>query len=289
MMFAENKAPTVENIRLAAERGDFHATVEDSDPTLTKEEGLLLARRHMAKRNSLGYKIKRFIAERIADIATGRIHAKTELVGMERLELLPKGAIFTSTHYGPLDSTAVRKIIKKIGGGKLNIVSKVSNFAMTGLVGFLMNYTRTVPILARDLAPEIAEMLKNDEYVLIYPEASMWFGYKKPRPHLPGAYYYAAKNFVPVVPIFTEMIEDGEDVRYRVHIGEPIFPDIQKTHRENARDMCEEDFRFKRATYEKVYGKPLDYAFTRDDIAGIEELLAPKNNKGAPQANAARG
>lgn len=283
-MFAENKAKTVENIRLAAERGDFHATVEPGDPVLTKDEALQLANRHMAYRKSLGYKLKRFIAEIIANAATKKLHAKTEIVGIEKLELLPKGAVFTSTHFHPLDSTAVRKVISAIGGGKLNIVSKISNFAMTGIVGFLMNYTRTVPILdephylSRTLAPTIKAMLAKGEYVLIYPEGSMWFNYKKPRPHLPGAYYYAAKNFVPLAPIFTEMRENDKKIVYRIHVGEPIFPDIQKTPRENAHDMWEADTRFKHETYEKIYGRAIDLPFSEQDIAAYAKLVSAENN-----------
>ena len=33
----------------------------------------------------------------------------------------------------------------------------------------------------------------------------MWFNYRKPRNLKRGAYYYAAKNNVPIVPIFVEI------------------------------------------------------------------------------------
>ena len=35
----------------------------------------------------------------------------------------------------------------------------------------------------------------------------MWYNYRKPRPLKQGAYYYAAKNNVPIISCFTEIID----------------------------------------------------------------------------------
>ncbi len=41
-----------------------------------------------------------------------------------------------------------------------------------------------------------------------------------------------------------------------------------KSVRENSLIMCEQDYRQKKAAYEMIYGKPLDYGFEAEDIAG---------------------
>ena len=274
MSFSDVNPIVVKNIKIAAEAGDFHATVEPNDPTPTPKEALAIGEGYMRSRNSPPYKIKRFFAEVIANTATKVLHKSTEIVGLENLRGISGGAIFTSNHFHPLDSTAVRRVVREIGGGKLNVVSRASNFAMTGFVGFLMNYARTIPLLtdshytARKFTPAIGEMLSRGEYVLVYPEASMWKNYRKPRPTMPGAYYLAAKFGVPLIPIFTEMNETDNGISYRIHVGKPLVATDNETVRESAARMQREDERFRISVYEKCYGRPYDSAFSPEDIAG---------------------
>lgn len=103
----------------------------------------------------------------------------------------------------------------------------------------------------------------------------MWFNYRKPRPLKPGAYHYAAKNNVPVIGLFAELTDtqksDGDEffkVKYRIHVLDPIYPDKNKTFRENSRIMQEKDLMQRKKLYEKVYNKKADSEFSLDDIAG---------------------
>lgn len=48
-------------------------------------------------------------------------------------------------------------------------------------------------------------MLSEGNCLLIYPEQSMWWNYRKPKPLKPGAFDMALKNHVPVVPCFITM------------------------------------------------------------------------------------
>ena len=122
----------------------------------------------------------------------------------------------------------------------------------------------------------IKERLNKKNYILIYPEEEMWFNYRKPRTLKPGAYYFAARNKVPVISCFTEMIdtdeEDNEEfykVRYILHVLPPIYPDPNLSPKENSISMMEKDYNQKKEAYEKAYGKKLDYTFEPDDIAGV--------------------
>jgi len=168
-----------------------------------------------------------------------------------------------------------------MGKKKLFVVSQDTNLAMSGWVGFLLNYADTVPIsfnrsyMSGRFAPMLKELLDAGNYVLIYPEQEMWFNYRKPRPLKRGAYYYAAEFNVPVISCFVEMRDLDEmdrpnfyKVQYILHVLPPIFSDPAKNIRENSIAMCEQDYRQKKAAYEAAYGKPMDYRFEPDDIAG---------------------
>jgi len=121
----------------------------------------------------------------------------------------------------------------------------------------------------------ICKMLRKKRWILIYPEQKMWFNYRKPRNPKRGAYYYAAKNNVLIVPLFVEIqnldekeTEEFYKVKYVVHALPPIYPEPELTTRENSFRMMEKDYEQKKQAYEEAYGKKLDYAFEDGDIAG---------------------
>ena len=68
------------------------------------------------------------------------------------------------------------------------------------------------------------------------------------------------------MPIFITM-EDSETIgpdgfpiqRYTVHIEKPIYPDKNKSVKENADMMKEENARIWKEIYEETYSQPLTY------------------------------
>lgn len=281
MIIGDNRTAVIENIKKSAENGDFYAKVEPNDPVLTVEQSKEIVEDYLKKRNKSIFKLKTFLMRRIVNIATAIINRDTEIVGAEKLPDMTKGVVITSNHFGPLENTVIRHLIKRHGNGKLKVVSQVTNFAMTGPIGLLMNYADTIPIweepryLARDFIGVLGDNLKKNRSVLIYPEQEMWFNYRKPRPPKRGAYLFAAKLGVPVVCCFVEMInKDKKDtdefykVKYRLHILDVLYPDQSKNTREISTEMSEKDYALKIAAYERIYGKKLDYTFENTDIAG---------------------
>lgn len=266
-----NTEQRIENIKEAVDRSEFDVSVEPGDPVLSAEERKKITEEHFAKRGSFSHKAKTFFAERAADIITFFTQKNTEIIN--DCFGLPKGAIITINHFSPLDSTVVRKYLRKNGGDRLNIVARDKNFAMKGYIGFLMRYTRTIPLpeeprqLASLFTPEVERVLKDGEYLLIYPEAEMWQNYRKPRPLKIGAYHYAARFCAPVIPMFCEITEKDGQGGFRLYVGDAIFPDMTLDKRARAEKMRQRDFEFKKAAYEKAYGKPLNYTFETDDIA----------------------
>ncbi len=282
MIIGDNRAAVIENIKRSAESGDFYAKVETNDPVLDNEQSQAITDKYLKDIRKTSFKFKTFFVRQVVNnIATPIINRDTEIVGCEKLPDMSKGIIITSNHFGPLENTIIRQLVKKHGNGKLKVVSQVTNFAMTGPIGLLMNYADTIPIseepryLARDFINVLGENLKKGRSVLIYPEQEMWFNYRKPRPLKRGAYLFAAKLNVPVVSCFVEMIDTQEKdtdefykVKYRLHILDTLYPDLNKTTREISAEMCDRDYRLKCEAYERVYGKKLDYKFENSDIAG---------------------
>ena len=221
-------------------------------------------------------------ARRIVDFITFGVNANTKVVGAEKIKHIKSGAIITSNHFNPVDTTIIRYGIKKARRYRMFIVSQDTNFAMKGFLGFLMRYADEIPVskdkdyMERHFYRTLNNLLVNKkEYILIYPEQEMWFNYRKPRPPKRGAYFYAAKFNVPIISCFVEMKDMDKDdteefkrVKYVLHILDPIYPDPEKNERDNSFDMMKKDYEQKKAAYEQIYKRPLDYAFSDSDIAG---------------------
>lgn len=281
MIIGENRNAVIENIKSALASEEYAAKVETGDPVLTTEQCTEIVDRYLHKRKTVSYRVKSYAARRLVNVGAKIINRDTELVGIEKLDGIKGGAFITSNHFNPLENTAIRTLVRKLGKKRLNIVSQITNFAMSGVIGYLMNYADTIPISAnmhytqRELVDILGEKISKNEFVLIYPEQEMWFNYRKPRPIKRGAYYYAAKLNAPVISCFVEMQDmpdmDNESfhkVKYIVHVLDVLYPDQRKSVRENSTEMCERDYRLKKQAYESAYGKALTYDFDDSDIAG---------------------
>lgn len=281
MIIGDNKQAVINNIKNAAENNELNKKVEVDDPNLTLEQKEQIIKKYLQTRNSATYKINNKIARIIIKAVSWNQNKDTKIVGFENIKDIKTGAIITSNHFNPLDNLVVRKFAKEAHKNRLYIVAQETNLAMDGLVGFMMNYADIIPISSqlsymKDNFPKIIkQILDNKNFILIYPEQEMWFNYRKPRTLKPGAYYYAAKNNVPVISCLVEMIDEDEaendefnKVRYVIHILNPIYPDSNLSPKENSQIMMKQDYEQKKEAYEKAYNKKLTYEFTKSDIAG---------------------
>lgn len=287
MIIGENRRGVIENIKNFAETGQFHNKVELNDPELTAAQSRQITDAYLENRKHLSFKIKTALGVALAQAATKAINKNTQIKGLEKIPKDLGGVLITSNHFSPLENTVIRHLTNTLGRKKLGIISQTSNFAMTGMVGFLMNYADTIPIstdpryLAKDFLSLLKERLVDKKQaILLYPEQEMWFHYRKPRPPKNGAYFYAAKLNVPILSCFVEIVDLDEDdtaefkkVKYILHILDVLYPDGNKTARENTEMLSARDYALKKACYETVYGKELTYAFHPSDIAGWKETL----------------
>ncbi len=280
MMIGGNKGPVIENMKKAIERGELNSKVELGDPELSAEKQREILDRFSKDRNTPVYGVKNHIARFIWDLAARMVNRTTEYEVLEKIKSYTTGAVVTSNHFNPLENTAVYSALKKSGKKRLFIVSQVTNFAMTGFIGFMQKYSDTIPLglgsYIKDEFPAIMkELFEKKQFVLIYPEQEMWFNYRKPRTPMRGAFHYAAKYNVPVLPCFVEIrtLDEKENeefykTSYVVHVLDPIYPDENLTIHENSVKMMEEDYRQKVAAYEACYHKKLTYDFELWDVAG---------------------
>ena len=287
MIIGENRKAVIENIKRYAESEQFHNKVEVNDPNLTAEQSRKITDNYIENRNRVLYKFKKCLGVWLAKAATCLINKDTEIIGLDKIPNDLGGVLITSNHFSPLENTVIRHLTNKLGRKDLGIISQTSNFAMKGLVGYLMNYADTIPIstepryLARDFLSLLKERLVDKKHaILLYPEQEMWFNYRKPRPPKDGAYFFASKLNVPIVSCFVEMVDLTEDdtpefkkVKYILHVLDVLYPDPQKSVRENTEFLSHTDYTLKKNCYESVYGKELTYTFENSDIAGWKGVL----------------
>ena len=117
----------------------------------------------------------------------------------------------------------------------------------------------------------ITHHLKKNNFIVFYPEQAMWHMYEKPRPFKNGAFHYAVKNNVPILPLFITLEDSGmiEDdglplKNFTVHIMPPLFPDKNLTKQENIENMRITNYNLCKDKYEEVYGIPLKYNTTSE-------------------------
>jgi 1-acyl-sn-glycerol-3-phosphate acyltransferase len=76
-----------------------------------------------------------------------------------------------------------------------------------GFYGYLFRHCNTLPLSSslsgmKALLGALKKLFARGEKVLIYPEQSMWYNYRKPKPLKVGAFSFAVKNNVPILPVF---------------------------------------------------------------------------------------
>lgn len=279
----KDRLSVIENIKRAVQEKKFNAKVEEGDPVITQEDREKVILNYDTNKKKIKNKVEYYFAKSLTDAITNDVNKDTQIIGLENIENISTGAIITCNHFSKVDNTVIRYMINKIHKAEnFGIIVQESNFFMPGIIGWLIRNNKTIPLsldhnyMSNNFMPTIKELLENKSYILIYPEEEMWFNYKKPRPLKIGAYHYAAKYNVPIVPCFIK-IDNSEEIgddgfkksKYTLYIMPPIYPDSNKLLKENKEEMRDKDYNLKVKAYEKAYGKKLDYTFNlEDDIAG---------------------
>ena len=163
-------------------------------------------------------------------------------------------------------------LLSPVLGRMLYKIIREGNYtSFGGFYGYLFRHCNTLPLSSslkgiKALNNAMTELFARGEKILIYPEQGMWYNYRKPRPLKLGAFRFAVKNQVPVLPIFITLEDtdrydaDGLPIQaYTVNILPAIYPDSTLSTREDSDRMCRENYKLWKKTYESFYGKKLEY------------------------------
>ncbi len=201
----------------------------------------------------------------------------SDVIGLENLQNVKSGMIITANHFNPMDTFVVQYATLAAGIKKENLYRVIregnyTNCPVPGIVRLIMRHCNTLPLSSNTDTMKLFyramdTVLKKNKPVVVYPEQSMWWNYKKPRPLQDGAFKFAVRNNVPIVPMFvtmkdsTTMEDNGFYLQeHTIHIFPPIYPDSSKSKSENIKYMRDKNFELWKSCYEKVYGVKYDLA-----------------------------
>lgn len=272
---SKERLEVLKKIKELEENGIFDVDVEDDPPTvpLTPEDvDYLRTSRKSRIKSRMAYRVAQWFVE---DLLKDNKLIIKKINGMENLKNVKTGAIVTCNHFNPYDSFTIEKVFRLAGQHKNKKLFKViregnyTNFP--GMYGFFFRNCNTLPLSSNkrtmiEFVKAVDVILKRGDFILIYPEQSMWWNYRKPKPLKNGAFNFAARNYVPVIPIFITMEdsdiigEDGFPIQeYTVNIEKPIYPDENLTEKENTEAMKEKNYEVWKNVYEDFYKMPLEY------------------------------
>lgn len=199
----------------------------------------------------------------------------SEIRGVENMSSLQDGAVITCNHFNAFDSFAIQLAYEASNRPDktfYRVIREGNYTSFPGFYGFLMRNCNTLPLSSnlqtmKKFTEATGNLLKQGHFVLVYPEQSMWWNYRKPKPLQKGAYIFAARNQVPVLPCFITMKDstiiggDGFPVQeYTIHISKPIYPDPNLPYAKKVQTLMDRNYEIWKEIYEKEYQIPLSYA-----------------------------
>ena len=271
---AKDRVAILEKIKQYEREGRFDEDVEDDPPSRTLmpdeiEYGTRGIRKKMKSKVAFAA-ARRYVNSLIAD---KKLIIK-DIKGIENFRNLNSGAIITCNHFNAFDSFAMQLAYDAAQQPKrtfYRVIREGNYTSFPGFFGYLMRNCNTLPLSSnlgtmKKFMQGVDRLLKEGHFILIYPEQSMWWNYRKPKPLKNGAYSFAARNNVPVLPCFITMQDSdimGEDgfyvQEYTIHIGEPIYPDPERSYRENVKYLRDSNYQLWKEIYEREYHMPLVY------------------------------
>lgn len=279
---AKDRLEVLEKIAQLEREGRFDEDVEEDPPTkeLMPDDIDYLRRKISSKiKTKLTYKVARSFLNNI--IANKQLIIK-DIKGIENMNALKSGAVITCNHFNAFDSFAIQVAYEQSTQRKRKLyrVIREGNYTnFPGFYGMLMRNCYTFPLSSnkdtmRKFMHSMDAALKHGDFMVVYPEQSMWWNYRKPKPLKKGAYTFATKNDVPVLPCFITMEDSdilGEDgfyvQEYTIHIAPAIYPDSKNSRAANIQMMKDKNFEVWKEIYETTYGEALVY--DTDDIPTI--------------------
>ena len=273
MKKSAHKLELVRRIAELEEKGLWHLDVEDDPETypLMPDKIDYLNEKFI---NKIKNKIANAAGTKFFDkmIADRQLIIK-EVRGIENFASVKGGKIVTCNHFSVGDNYAVWVALRDYMDGKmLYKVIREGNYTNPPKpFGLFMRHCNTLPLSSqmatmKKFMKAVEVLLGRGETILIYPEQSMWWNYRKPKPMQDGAFTLAVRNNTPVVPIFITMedsdVLDGDGFfvqEYTINILPPIYPDSTLSRPDATKKMKNDNYEAWVRVYEDFYKKPLVY------------------------------
>lgn len=279
---AKDRVEILKKIEQYEREGRFAEDVEDDPPgrTLMPDE-IEYGTKTVAKKmkSKLAFAAaRRFVNSLIED---KKLIIK-EIRGIENFKNLNSGAIITCNHFNAFDSFAIQlayDAAEQPDRRFYRVIREGNYTSFPGFYGYLMRNCDTLPLSSnirtmKKFMTAVDELLSEGHFILVYPEQSMWWNYRKPKPLKQGAFIFAYRNNVPVLPCFITMKDSdimGEDgfyiQEYTIHVCEPIYPDKSLPYRESVKDLMNRNYNLWKDIYETEYQMPLVYDTMPEEAA----------------------
>ncbi|MBP3599599.1 MAG: 1-acyl-sn-glycerol-3-phosphate acyltransferase [Clostridia bacterium] len=281
---AKDRVEVLRKIEEFERQGRFDEDVEDDPPSrvlMPDEIDYINKSRTQRLKTKFAFMIARKFVYNLID--EKKLIIK-EIKGIEHFKNLKSGAVITCNHFNAFDSFAIQLAYEAAEQPErtfYRVIREGNYTSFPGFYGFLMRHCNTLPLSSnrktlKKFMESTEQLLREGNFVLVYPEQSMWWNYRKPKPLKKSAFSFAAKTDVPVLPCFITMKDSdikGEDgffvQEYTINIGEPIYPDENLSTNKRAEDLLSKNFECWKNIYETEYQIPLSY--TTEERAQSDE------------------
>lgn len=157
----------------------------------------------------------------------GKVTCRYKIRGKKNLKAVrKKGAVLVANHVHPLDACIICAAMMR--RRKIRIISLKENMDIP-FVGKLIKALGCIPLAdtyrgMMKFNETIYKLLEKKKLVLFFPEASLWPNYRGIRPFHKGAFGFALKANVPVLPlVFTFEKNRKGKTRMVLNVKEPIM------------------------------------------------------------------
>ncbi len=204
-----------------------------------KNDGTIFDAKYPYLDKSKSFKFKRFLVRILLLLIVfpmARIRLGLKLKGRRNIrknkKLFKNGIISCSNHINMWDYIGVMRAVLPFKPYTIVWAPNVS-----GESGKLVRLVNGIPIPEGDLAASyafnkaIVELLRNKQWLHVYPEGSMWEYYAQIRPFKKGAAHFAIKYDLPILPMGYSYRKAGwlrrkvfhQPAKLTLSIGEPLF------------------------------------------------------------------
>ena len=170
-----------------------------------------------------------------------------KIEGKENLENIDSGKVTISNHVHPMDCT----MVGLANAPKKTFYTSLENNFKIPIVRRIIKLLNTVPIpnnikYTKNFMSSIDELLQNNKTIHFYPEGSLWPYYTKIRHFKNGAFDFAVRNNVPIVPMVFKFNKQKRlldilkpKTTITLVIKEPIYPNKLLPKKEAILDLKE--------------------------------------------------